>query len=127
MSACLGCRGMCEMLGSFLYLLFYTEQGLDLTLENFKARYPIRCYSAPCNACIKEDKCLKFGGMRGQKNISVETLELSCSRAKVNSVAHCGLQRYTVPAWDASVIAFQTFPSYLFRSAEKKGENLVRR
>lgn len=47
MLACLGCRGTCEMLDSFLYLLLYTQQGPDLTLENFKAGYLICCYSAP--------------------------------------------------------------------------------
>lgn len=125
MLACPGCRGTCEMLGSFLYLLFYTQRGPDLTLENFKAGYLICCYSSPWNARIKEDKRLKVKGMRELKNISVESLELSYLRAKVNSAAHCGLQLYAVPAWDASIIGFQWFPSYLFCSAEKKGENLV--
>lgn len=89
-----GCRGTCKMLGSFLYLLFYTQQGPDLTLENFKARYLICFCSTPWNAHIKEDKRLKVKGMRGWK-ILVETLELSCSRAKVNWAAHCSLQLYS--------------------------------
>lgn len=91
MLAHLGCRGSCKMLGSFLYLLFYTQQGPDLTLESFKARY-LTCFcSRLWNARIKKDKHLEVKGMRGWK-ILVETLELCCSRAKVNSAAHCSLQ-----------------------------------
>lgn len=37
-----GCRSTCEMLGCFLYLLFYTQWGPDPLLKDFKAGYLIR-------------------------------------------------------------------------------------
>lgn len=122
------------VLGSFLYLLFYTQQGPDLTLRSFKAGYPICCYSTPWNSCIKEEKHLKVRDgadelKRGWKYFgwNFRALLLECKGQFGDSLQPPALW-CTSPGcigFQQHIIGFQQFPSYLFRSAEKNGENLV--